>query len=115
MSIASGRQLGQGFGFDPDRQRRITATDRMADPVGLDFVDEQNLAGVDDGVDAADVMNVDTAVREDQVGGRRALFVGEMPNVTWTHHVPDGGGIRRQDRRRRELGRGPTMPEGTDR
>jgi hypothetical protein len=99
-----GREFAQHRLFHRQRQTRVAAFDRMADPIHFAGVEEQHLTGFGHGQVVADVAHVDAAIRKHQLGFVRALFFAHVPAQTGTIDVANGNGRRRQQRVDGEFG-----------
>ncbi len=83
------RQLQQRRRADPDRKAGIAAFERMADPVGFAFVEEDDLVGLRHRLAAAQMMHVNPPIGEHQVSRGSAFLCALVPACARARDVPN--------------------------
>lgn len=104
------RQFLQLRLLDDEIEAGIATLDRVADPIGLGLIEEQQLVGFGDRIVAADMAHEDTAIGKHQMRGGGAFFFALVPAFAAADDVPypDGAGV--QERLYRELRHGRCVP-----
>ncbi len=97
------RQLMKQGLIDREIKTRVAAFDRMTYPVSLFRIEEQDLVGFSDGIVLSEMTQEDTAIREDQMRGRRALLRALVAALSPADDISNRGCRRLQKKPSRDL------------
>src|ERR1044071_4258874 len=88
LKVPCGRQFLKRGASYTHRQIRVAARNWMTYPIGLIPVKEDDMVGLGDRLSAADVMNIQAAVRKNERRFASALFCALVPARAGAHDIP---------------------------
>src|SRR5262249_34915260 len=95
---------------DDQIQAGVTARNRVADPIALVGVEEQDLVHLGDGVVRFEMSDEEAAIGKDQVRGVGAFLVAAIAAATGAAHVPDRDELALEERSGGDVGHDSLVP-----